>query len=159
MAHYSFSLAEIGGGLSAPLIIVMPIYNEEANIENVISSWFVVLRELEIDFEIVALDDGSRDRTHETLLKLEAEQPSRLCVVTKPNGGHGSTCRIGYDIAIHSKQNGFCKSTPTANATRNIFVNSGRNVKTPIASSVFGPAVRTGQRASRPPPSAVSLHR
>ena len=103
MAHYSFSLAEIGGGLRAPLIIVMPIYNEEANIEDVISSWFVVLRELGIDFEIVALDDGSRDRTHETLLKLETEQPSRLCVVTKPNGGHGSTCRIGYDIAINSR--------------------------------------------------------
>jgi dolichol-phosphate mannosyltransferase len=103
MAHFSFDLAEIARSLSAPLVIVMPIYNEEANISTVIAQWSECLRGLSIPFQIVALDDGSRDRTHEILLRLEAENPDRLCVVSKPNGGHGSTCRIGYDIAVNSK--------------------------------------------------------
>jgi len=102
MARFSFNLNQIGTQLAAPLIVVMPIYNEEANIADVITRWVACLRDLLIPFQIVALDDGSRDRTHEILLQLEAETPDLLCVVSKPNSGHGITCRIGYDIAIHS---------------------------------------------------------
>ena len=80
----------------------MPIYNEEANIAFVIQQWTEMLLGLGISFQIVALDDGSRDQTHEILLELEIQSPEHLCVVSKPNGGHGSTCRIGYDIAVNS---------------------------------------------------------
>jgi glycosyltransferase involved in cell wall biosynthesis len=102
MARFSFNLRQIGTGLSAPLVVVIPIYNEETNITSVISSWSGILSGAGISFQIIALDDGSSDQTHEILLKLEAEQPSLLCVVRKPNSGHGSTCRIGYDIAVNS---------------------------------------------------------
>jgi len=102
MARFSFNLREIGEGLTAPLLVVLPIYNEEANITTVIGQWSDCLRSLAVPFQIIALDDGSRDGTHEILLKLEAEEPEVLCVVTKPNSGHGITCRIGYDIAISS---------------------------------------------------------
>lgn len=103
MARYSFDLQEIGSRLTAPLVVVMPIYNEEANIYDVISRWTECLRSLGVPFQIVGLDDGSRDRTLEILLTLEAESPDVLCVVSKPNTGHGTTCRIGYDIAVSSK--------------------------------------------------------
>lgn len=102
MARFSFNLQEIGAGVTAPLVIVMPIYNEEANISGVITDWSEMLRALGVSFQIVALDDGSRDRTHEILLQLEAAAPGSLCVVSKPNSGHGITCRIGYDIAVRS---------------------------------------------------------
>ncbi len=102
MSRFSFNLSQIGSNLSAPLVIVIPIYNEEANIARVLGQWSDCLEQLQISFQIIALDDGSRDRTHEILLKLEAENPDLLCVVSKPNGGHGSTCRIGYDIAVNS---------------------------------------------------------
>jgi len=102
MSHFSFSLKQIAQSVSAPLVVVMPIYNEEANISDVIAQWSECLLALEIPFQLVALDDGSRDRTHEILLRLESDHPDRLCVVSKPNSGHGSTCRIGYDIAVHS---------------------------------------------------------
>ena len=32
-----------------------------------------------------------------------SENPDRLCVVSKPNSGHGISCRMGYDIAVASK--------------------------------------------------------
>ncbi len=102
MARYSFNLQEIGKSLSAPLIVVMPIYNEEASLANVIRQWSDSLSALGITWQMVALDDGSRDRTHDILLKLEDQNPEMLCVVRKPNSGHGSTCRIGYDIAVNS---------------------------------------------------------
>ncbi len=102
MARFSFDLQQIAKTLTAPLIVVMPIYNEAANISEVISRWSECLRSLGIPFQIVALNDGSRDQTHEILLKLESEQADLLCVVSKPNSGHGITCRIGYDIAVSS---------------------------------------------------------
>lgn len=103
MARFSFSLGEIGGRLSAPLVVVMPIYNEQESIAQVVTQWSQSLRALGVPFQIVALDDGSRDRTHEILLELEAAEPESLCVVSKPNSGHGITCRMGYDIALSSK--------------------------------------------------------
>jgi glycosyltransferase involved in cell wall biosynthesis len=102
MAHFAFNPAQIGSGLTASLVVVMPVYDEEANISEVITSWSKCLHDLGIPFQIVALDDGSRDRTPKLLLGLEAETPDTLCVVSKPNTGHGTTCRIGYDIAVSS---------------------------------------------------------
>lgn len=102
MSRFSFNLQQIGRNLNAPLVVVLPIYNEEANISAVISQWSKYLRGLEAPFQIIALDDGSKDGTHNVLLKLEAAEPDILCVVNKPNSGHGVTCRMGYDIAISS---------------------------------------------------------
>jgi glycosyltransferase involved in cell wall biosynthesis len=102
MARFTFSLAEIGRQITAQLVVVMPIYDEEANIGHVISGWSDRLRSLGIPFQIVALDDGSRDRTQEILLQLEAASPEGLCVVSKPNSGHGISIRMGYDIAVSS---------------------------------------------------------
>ncbi len=102
MSHFAFNLNQIGRTLSAPLLVVMPIYNEEANIAAVIARWSEAFRGLTIPFQIIALDDGSRDRTHEILFELEKIQPEILCLVSKPNAGHGSTCRIGYEIAVNS---------------------------------------------------------
>src|SRR3954453_6214566 len=102
MAHFSFDLPVISRSLTAQLVVVMPVYNEEANITEVITQWSSCLRDLGIAFQILALNDGSKDRTHEMLLALEGRDPEALCVVSKPNGGHGVTCRIGYDIAVQS---------------------------------------------------------
>ncbi|MBA2435777.1 MAG: glycosyltransferase family 2 protein [Chthoniobacterales bacterium] len=102
MSRHSFNLREIGAGIAAQLVVVMPIYNEATNIAKVISAWSATLRPLGIPFQIIALDDGSRDDTHQILLQLEERNPELMCVVSKPNAGHGSTCRIGYEIAINS---------------------------------------------------------
>lgn len=103
MAHFSFDLQQIGRSLNAPLVVVLPIYNEEANISNVVVQWADCLRGLGAKFQIIALDDGSRDRTREMLLTLESAHPDLLCVVSKPNSGHGITCRMGYEIAVASE--------------------------------------------------------
>ena len=56
------------------LSIVIPLYNEEENIRKLLDSLFEVMNELEQDFEIIAVDDGSTDST---LLKLKKEKETK----------------------------------------------------------------------------------
>lgn len=102
MARSEINLPRISSTLTAPLLVVIPIYNEESNIADVIARWSETLRALGLSFQIVALDDGSRDRTHEILIEMENANPGLLCVIRKPNSGHGRTCRLGYDVAVNS---------------------------------------------------------
>ncbi len=77
------------------LAIVMPVYNEEEILENVINDWTNVFEGLDIDFEILAYNDGSKDKSLEILRK-NAENNSRLIVRDKKNSGHGPTILQGY---------------------------------------------------------------
>ena len=47
------------------LYIVMPAYNEEANIEAVVSQWHPLVEKIGSDSRLVVMDDGSKDHTYE----------------------------------------------------------------------------------------------
>ena len=79
------------------LSIVMPAYNEEGNIERAVREASAAARGLVADFEIVVVDDGSRDGTAARLAGLEAEMADRLRVLTHPvNQGYGAALRDGF---------------------------------------------------------------
>ena len=82
------------------LAVVMPIYNEAANIEAVLREWFTCLGRVAPDFVLFAINDGSKDSTASVLASLAPEFGSRLRVVNKANSGHGSSCREGYELAL-----------------------------------------------------------
>lgn len=77
------------------LKIIIPVYNEEGAISVVIQDWTQTLSALNIDFQIHAFNDGSKDQTLEILNQLSKEN-KRLVVVDKPNSGHGPTILKGY---------------------------------------------------------------
>lgn len=81
------------------LLVVMPVFNEQASIEKVIRDWFAELDERVGDFRLLAIDDGSVDATLEKLRMLSDELGSRLEIRSRPNRGHGQTCLEGYRIA------------------------------------------------------------
>lgn len=81
------------------LYIVMPAYNEEANLEMVISYWYPIVKKIGQESRLVIIDDGSKDATYETL-KWEQQKYPQLIAVTKKNSGHGSTVLYGYRYAI-----------------------------------------------------------
>ena len=83
------------------LYLVIPAYNEEANIRSVVKEWMpVVLRHPGGGASrCVVIDDGSKDGTYTLLKELEKEYPG-LVVLTKPNGGHGGTVLYGYRYAL-----------------------------------------------------------
>jgi dolichol-phosphate mannosyltransferase len=74
----------------------MPVYNEQDSIGKVIHEWMDVLNNWCKDFVMLAIDDGSHDRSLETLRQLQVSFGSRLLVKTRPNRGHGQTCLEGY---------------------------------------------------------------
>lgn len=83
------------------LALVMPVYNEEEILENVINDWTNVFEGLDIDFEILAYNDGSKDKSLEILRK-NAENNSRLIVRDKKNSGHGPTILQGYRDCVEN---------------------------------------------------------
>jgi len=82
------------------MLLVMPIYNEQANIPTVIGAWIAELRRLNVTFELLAINDGSTDQTAEILGELQQTYPGLVIPVNKQNSGHGRTCRFGYEMAL-----------------------------------------------------------
>lgn len=81
------------------LSVVLPAYNEEPNIERVVRQVIAYLDPLGIDYEILPVNDGSRDRTGEILARLAQELP-RVRPQTHPqNRGYGAALRTGFDAA------------------------------------------------------------
>ena len=79
------------------LSIVLPAYNEEGNIERVVRDAAAAAADLAPPYEIVVVDDGSRDRTGEILARLAAEMGARLRIVRHPqNEGYGAALRDGF---------------------------------------------------------------
>lgn len=77
------------------LTVVMPVYNEEGAIAQVLKQWRDALQALAIDYRIAVYNDGSRDRTLAVLTDMAKTDP-RLQVVNQPNAGHGPTILRGY---------------------------------------------------------------
>ncbi len=82
------------------LVVVMPVYQEEASIARVVREWVPELSRSGARFVLLAIDDGSRDGTPGILDDLAAEYGSRVAVVHQRNRGHGQSCLEGYRWAI-----------------------------------------------------------
>ena len=83
------------------LYIVIPAYNEEANIERVIRDWYPIVEQIGNGSKLVIIDDGSKDATYH-MMQEQASQLASFEAVTKPNGGHGATVLYGYHYAIEA---------------------------------------------------------
>lgn len=83
------------------LYIIMPAYNEEQNIENVIVDWYSIVEKYNGNGKsrLVVIDDGSKDRTYEIVKKCAENRPL-LIPITKQNSGHGGTVLYGYQYAL-----------------------------------------------------------
>jgi glycosyltransferase involved in cell wall biosynthesis len=81
---------------SSPLVsIVVPVYNEEATLENIIKR----LQDVPHRTEIIISDDGSEDRSREIANALEREYPNVKVVLAERNRGKGSAVRQGIAIS------------------------------------------------------------
>lgn len=75
--------------------IVVPIYNVEAYLERCLKS--ILSQELK-EIEIIAVNDGSSDRSREILASY-AKKDSRITVIDKRNGGVSSARNIGVELS------------------------------------------------------------
>jgi glycosyltransferase involved in cell wall biosynthesis len=77
-----------------------PAHNEEANLEGLVAEALETLPTLADTFEIIAVDDGSRDGTPALADALSAAHPDVVRVVHHPtNLGYGAALRSGFGAA------------------------------------------------------------
>ena len=81
------------------IYIVMPAYNEEENIEEVVRGWYPKLDGKSSASRLVVADSGSSDRTHEILENLRLEFP-RLELLGNCDRQHGPKVIALYRYAI-----------------------------------------------------------
>ncbi len=81
------------------LYIVIPAYNEEENIRQVVDEWYPIAVMAGEESRLVIMNDGSRDGTL-SVLKAEQEKRPQLIVKDKENSGHGPTILAGYKYAL-----------------------------------------------------------
>lgn len=81
------------------LSVFFPCYNEEGNVERVVKSTIEVVDGLKIDYEIIIVDDGSKDNTGKFADRLASENPKIKAVHHWPNKGYGAALQSGFKAA------------------------------------------------------------
>ncbi|MFH9433462.1 glycosyltransferase family 2 protein [Streptomyces rochei] len=84
------------------LSVVIPMYNEEEVLPALVSRLRPVLDGLGAAHEVVAVDDGSTDRTAELLAAFRLGWPELRVVALRRNSGHQAALTAGLDRAVGS---------------------------------------------------------
>ena len=87
----------------ARLSYFFPAHNEEANLEGLVDEALATLPSIADTFEIIAVNDGSRDRTREIADRLAAQHPGVVRAVHhEVNQGYGAALRTGFASARYA---------------------------------------------------------
>jgi glycosyltransferase involved in cell wall biosynthesis len=79
--------------------IVVPFHNEEENVTTLYDRVKLVMEHVGESFEIVFVDDGSRDRTYRLLEEIAAVDSRVLVIKLRRNFGQTSALAAGFDHA------------------------------------------------------------
>ena len=85
--------------MSPEISIVVPLYNEEANVDELYARLTQVLSELRKEYELIFVDDGSQDRTFELLVQKQAKDNSVHVIRLRRNFGQTGALAAGFDFA------------------------------------------------------------
>lgn len=81
------------------LSVVIPLYNEEENVEKLHEKLREVLSNLEISHEIIYIDDGSLDGTLKILEEIQKRDPNVVVLSFRRNFGQTAAFAAGFDFA------------------------------------------------------------
>lgn len=81
------------------LSIVIPAFNEEHRLTPALDSIFVYMQNAGYSYEVIVVDDGSKDKTSE-LVKSRSEYPEKLLLIRQNrNHGKGYAVKLGIERA------------------------------------------------------------
>jgi glycosyltransferase involved in cell wall biosynthesis len=93
-------LRVIPSAMDRPQIsVVIPLFNEEENVRALLDELFAELAKLERTFEVICVDDGSRDRTFEELSRIAAERRELRVIRFRLNFGQTAAMSAGIEAA------------------------------------------------------------
>ncbi|MGB9082365.1 MAG: glycosyltransferase family 2 protein, partial [Desulfuromonadaceae bacterium] len=79
--------------------IVVPVYNEQDNVEAVYTAISSALRAMGCSYEIVMVDDGSSDGSYRLLTRLASEDSALKVIRFRRNFGQTAAMSAGFDFA------------------------------------------------------------
>ncbi len=82
------------------ITIFFPCYNEEQNVARVAGEALQTARQISDDFEIIIVDDGSKDRTGEIADRLAEQNPEIRVIHHEVNKGYGAALQSGFKNAL-----------------------------------------------------------
>lgn len=78
------------------LSVFFPCYNEENNIQNTVNKTIPVLKKIAQKWEIILVNDGSKDNTGKVLEQIKKQNPKEIKIIThNPNRGYGGALKSG----------------------------------------------------------------
>jgi glycosyltransferase involved in cell wall biosynthesis len=81
------------------LSVVIPLFNEEGNVQPLMDELFAALEALGRQFEVIAVDDGSRDETWPALERVAAPRPALRVLRFRRNFGQTAAMSAGIEAA------------------------------------------------------------
>lgn len=81
------------------LSVVLPAHNEEENIETTVNGCVSYLENKVGTYEIIVVNDGSRDSTRQVVEKMSSSNPSILLINHEVNRGYGGALLSGFERA------------------------------------------------------------
>ncbi len=81
------------------LSFILPAFNEEECIEAAVIEALAALKKYTRRFELIVVDDGSRDGTKEILYRLVSTTPELKVIRHETNAGYGAALRTGFNAA------------------------------------------------------------
>jgi len=78
------------------LSVFFPCYNEEKNIQNTVSKTIPTLTKIAKKWELILINDGSKDNTGKVLEEIQKQYPDQVKIIThNPNRGYGAALKSG----------------------------------------------------------------
>lgn len=79
--------------------VVIPVFNEEGNIDRLYTELTVALEAFGRDYEVIAINDGSGDQTYDMLNGVQARDPRWHIIHFRRNFGQTAAMAAGFDAA------------------------------------------------------------
>jgi len=79
--------------------IILPVFNEEENLDDMNAEITGVVEDMDVDYEIIYIDDGSTDRSFDILSALREKNQNIKVIQFRRNFGQTAGLAAGFDYA------------------------------------------------------------
>ena len=85
--------------MALDLSLVIPVYNEEESLPRLLAEIHAALDPTGLAYEVICVDDGSRDQSFAVLRQMAAEDPALVVLSFRRNFGQTAAMQAGIDAA------------------------------------------------------------